>query len=192
MKSVFYKILVISFLLASSFAASAQVYIGGAVGGAYANSPNTSTKSRAVSIKPEAGYILNGNWAFGGRITYGKSESKIESPYLHQTDIDIKPFTINPYAAYSPLRFGDFAVWAEFGLQIAPKQDGVDYSTIAVYATPVLTYDLGEHFILKTNLNFAGLSVTKTTDGGFAISGAFGGDNALSLNDLSIGFVYRF
>lgn len=193
MKTFLTRTFILAFLLTISYAASAQVYLGGSIGGGYAESPSTSSKSWAVNISPEVGYAFNENWAVGGRIGYGKSVSEIDSPYLEEIDTEINLFTINPYVAYSHVRFKGFAVWAEAGLQFAPKQEGAGYSTFAGYITPVLTYDLGKRITLKTNLNFAGLMITGTTDGGFAFAGSFGGDDAISLDDdLSIGFVFRF
>lgn len=193
MNTIFVKSFILSALLMFSIAASAQVYIGGSVGGSYGKDPSASTKSWSASINPEAGYLLNDNWAFGARISYGKSESKVESPYLNKTDTKVSLLTVNPYAAYSAIRFGGFAVWAEAGLQLVPKQNGIAYTKYAAYVSPVLTYDLSRHFLLKTNLNFAGLTLSGNSNGGFAFSGSFGGDDALSFgDDLSIGFVYRF
>lgn len=192
MKTIIKRILIISFLLTSTIAASAQVYIGGSIGGAYADSPNTSSRSWAVNIQPEIGYAF-GSWAVGARASYGKSESRIDSPYLKETDTEISLFTINPYAAFSFLRFRNFSVCAELGLEFAPKQYGADFTSFGAYITPLLTYTVNEHFILKTSLDFAGLAVSGTSDGNVAFVGALGGDNAVIFDDdLSIGFIYRF
>ncbi len=192
MKPIFNKITIILLSLTFSIAASAQVYIGGSVGGAYTDSPNTNSRSWAVSINPEAGYSF-GNWAVGGRVTYGKSESKIESPYLKETKTELSLLTINPYAAYSFLRLGNIAVCAELGLQFSPEQNGAEYSTFGAYITPLLTYSINEHLILKTSLDFAGLAVSGSSDGNIAFAGVLGGDDAIRFGeDLSIGFVYRF
>lgn len=192
MKQIFNKIIIILLSLTFSIAASAQAYIGGSIGGAYTDSPNTSSRSWAININPEAGYSF-GNWAIGGRVIYGKSESKIESPYLKETKTEISLFTINPYAAYSFLRFGNFAVCAELGLQFSPEQKGAEYSTYGAYITPLLTCSINEHLTFKTSLDFAGLAVSGTSDGSIAFTGVLGGDDAIRFGeDLSIGFVYRF
>ena len=193
MKTFFKRLLIILFFMTLSYAASAQWFVGGSIGGSYSNSKSTNTKAWAVSISPEAGYILNENWAVGGLISYGKAVTKVYSQYLDKTDVDITLFSINPYAIYAPIKFKHFAVCAEMGVTFAPRQTGINYAAFGAYITPLLTYNINEHIFLKTNLDFAGLSVSGTTNGSFSFGASAGGDNALNLDDgFSIGFVYRF
>lgn len=193
MKTFFKRILVISFLLTLSYAASAQWYVGGSIGGSYSNSKSTSTTAWAVSISPEAGYIFNERWAVGGLISYGKAVTKVYSQYLDKTDVDITLLSINPYAIYAPIRFKNFAVCAEMGVMFAPPQPGVNFATFGAYITPLLTYSINEHISLKTELDFAGLSVSGTTNGTFSFGASVGGDDAIMIgDDLSIGFIYKF
>ena len=194
MKTNFSKLLVVTFLLLSiSFAASAQIYLGGSIGGAYSKVPSTNSKTWAVNVEPEVGYAFNDKWAVGGRISYGKALSMIESPYLNEKKTEVDLFTFNPYAAFSVFSYKGFSICAEAGLQIAPKQNGVKFTTYGAYITPVLTYSIGKHLILKTDLDFAGIAVTGTSEGGFTFAGTVGGDDAISIDDdLSIGFIFRF
>ena len=193
MKTFFKRLLVILFFMTLSYAASAQWFVGGSIGGSYSNSKSTNTKAWAVSISPEAGYILNENWAVGGLISYGKAVTKVYSQYLDKTDVDITLFSINPYAIYAPIKFKNFAVCAEMGVTFVPRQTGINYAAFGAYITPLLTYNINEHIFLKTNLDFAGLSVSGTTNGSFSFGASAGGDNALNLDDgFSIGFVYKF
>ena len=193
MKTFFKRLLVILFFMTLSYAASAQWFVGGSIGGSYSNSKSTNTKAWAVSISPEAGYILNENWAVGGLISYGKAVTKVYSQYLDKTDVDITLFSINPYAIYAPIKFKNFAVCAEMGVTFAPRQTGMNFAAFGAYITPLLTYNINEHIFLKTNLDFAGLSVSGTTNGSFSFGASAGGDNALNLDDgFSIGFVYKF
>ena len=193
MKTFFKRLLVILFFMTLSYAASAQWFVGGSIGGSYSNSKSTNTKAWAVSISPEAGYILNENWAVGGLISYGKTVTKVYSQYLDKTDVDITLFSINPYAIYAPIKFKNFAVCAEMGVTFAPSQTGMNFAAFGAYITPLLTYNINEHIFLKTNLDFAGLSVSGTTNGSFSFGASAGGDNALNLDDgFSIGFVYKF
>lgn len=187
MKSLFLKGILVASLMSLSLIASAQFYIGGSIAGAFSTSPNASSKSWGFNIQPEVGYVLNDSWVIGARLSYGKSESTIDTQYLHQTETNYNAFTINPYAAYSPFRSGNFALWAEFGLQFVPRQNTVNYSTFGAYAVPVLTYNLGEHFVLKSNLGFAAITLSGTSDGDFSFAGSLGGES-----DLSVGFVYLF
>jgi len=187
MKSSFLKLAIVAALMALPFIASAQVYVGGSLAGSLGSSPNASTKSWAFSIHPEVGYVLNDNWAIGGRFSYGKAVSTMETANNKVVNTQVDAFAINPYAAYSPFRRGNFALWAEFGLQFVPAQNGVNHSAYGAYAVPVLTYDLGEHFALKSNLGFASVSVGGTSDGDFTFGASVGNES-----DLSIGVVYKF
>lgn len=187
------QIILVAVLLTTSYVASAQIYLGGSVSGAYTESPSTSSKSWAVDVSPEIGFAFSNRWAVGLRVSYGKSVSEVDSPYLNETKTSVNLFTVNPYFAYAPLRVNRFAVWAEVGVQFAPEQEHAEFNTFAGYITPVLTFDVTKHLTLKTNLGFAGLAVTGTTDGDIVLAGVIGGDDAITFNDdLSIGVVFRF
>ena len=193
MKSFTTRLLVITFLMTISFAASAQIYVGGSIGGSYAKAESTNAKSWSIDISPEVGYVFNENWAAGARISYGKSVQEINSQYLDKKTTDVSLFTINPYAVYAPIKFHNFAVCAEMGASLTPKLSGADYSIYSVYVTPLLTYSVNDHIILKTGLDFAKLSVAGDTNGTFKFGVSAGGENALNLaEDFSIGFVYKF
>ena len=193
MKSFTTRLLVIAFLMTISFAASAQVYVGGSIGGSYAKVESTNAKSWAIDISPEVGYIFNENWAAGVYISYGKSVQEINSEYLDNKTTNVSLFTINPYAVYAPIKFHNFAVCAEMGASYTPKLSGANYSFYSLYVTPLLTYSVNDHIILKTGLDFAKLSVSGDTNGTFKFGFSAGGDDVLSVSDnFSIGFVYRF
>ena len=193
MKSFTTRLLVIAFLMTFSFAASAQIYVGGSIGGSYAKAESTNAKSWTIDISPEVGYIFNGNWAAGARITYGKSVQEINSQYLDKKTTNVSLFTINPYAVYAPIKFHNFAVCAEMGASYTPKLSGANYSRYSLYVTPLLTYSVNDHIILKTGLDFAKLSISGDTNGTFKFGVSAGADDVLSVSDnFSIGFVYRF
>ena len=176
-----------------SFAASAQVYVGGSIGGSYAKAESTNAKSWAIDISPEVGYIFNENWAAGVYISYGKSVQEINSEYLDNKTTNVSLFTINPYAVYAPIKFHNFAVCAEMGASYTPKLSGAKYSMYSAYIIPLLTYSVNDHIILKTGLDFAKLSVSGDTNGTFKFGVSAGADDVLSVSDnFSIGFVYRF
>lgn len=193
MKSFTTRLLVIAFLMTISFAASAQIYVGGSIGGSYAKAESTNAKSWTIDISPEVGYIFNENWAAGVYISYGKSVQEINSEYLDNKTTNVSLFTINPYAVYAPIKFHNFAVCAEMGASYTPKLSGANYSFYSLYVTPLLTYSVNDHIILKTGLDFAKLSVSGDTNGTFKFGVSAGGDDVLSVSDnFSIGFVYRF
>ena len=193
MKSFTTRLLVITFLMTISFAASAQIYVGGSIGGSYGKAESTNAKSWSIDISPEVGYAFNENWAAGARISYGKSVQEINSQYLDKKITDVSLFTINPYAVYAPIKFHNFAVCAEMGVSFTPKLSGANYSLYSIYVTPLLTYSVNDHIILKTGLDFAKLSVAGDTNGTFKFGVSAGGDDAFNItDDFSIGFVYRF
>ena len=193
MKSFTTRLLVIAFLMTISFAASAQIYVGGSISGSYAKAESTNAKSWAIDISPEVGYIFNENWAAGARITYGKSVQEINSQYLDKKATNVSLFTINPYAVYAPIKFHNFAVCAEMGASYTPKLSGAKYSHYSLYVTPLLTYSVNDHIILKTGLDFAKLSISGDTNGTFKFGVSAGADDVLSVSDnCSIGFVYKF
>lgn len=168
-------------LLGMSFAAMGQVYVGGSISGGYGVPPMTETRAWTINIAPEAGYILKDTWAFGARLAYVKTDTEVS-----------QPLTVNPYVAYSTLALGSFTLWAEAGYQLTPRQQGNTDSTHVLYVAPVLTYNLNEHILLKTALDFARLAVIANSEGGVAFVGSLGGDNALNLGEMSIGFLYKF
>ena len=154
---------------------------------------STHAKSWTIDISPEVGYIFNENWAAGARITYGKSVKEVNSQYLDNKTTNVSLFTINPYAVYAPIKFHNFAVCAEMGASYTPKLSGANYSMYSAYITPLLTYSVNDHIILKTGLDFAKLYISGDTNGTFKFGVSAGGDNALNItDDFSIGFVYRF
>ena len=58
MKSFTTRLLVIAFLMTISFAASAQIYVGGSIGGSYAKAESTNAKSWAIDISPKSDMSL--------------------------------------------------------------------------------------------------------------------------------------
>lgn len=192
-----FKLLVLTVSLFSlSFIANAQAYIGGSI--SYTKSskdvsfdgyPNFTRNQTAVFLNPEIGFHVNEKWVIGGRISYRhdsyetfaknqRSSRKVEGE--RSSD-----FTFIPYSAYKALQFGDFAVWGELSAHISKQ--------FKLVMQPVLTYNINEHFLLRTEMNFAGLywaRDSKTNESTFSFTA--GGEDALSFGDLTIGIVYRF
>ena len=79
------------------------------------------------------------------------------------------------------------------GASYTPKLSEANYSMYSAYITPLLTYSVNDHIILKTGLDFAKFSVSGDTNGTFKFGASVGADDVLSISDnFSIGFVYRF
>jgi len=192
-----YKALVLAVsIFAFSQTTSAQVYIGGSLSMASYRQDKMenekTTCSSSLSFDPEVGYLYKDNWAFGGRLSIAYANS---DTYLgHSVDSSNKrySFSLVPYAAYKALTFGSFSVWTEGSLRIVPSRKYTD-GVIGISIAPVLSYELGEHFILRTGLNFAGLSLARNFDRGITAFRLFAdGDNILKVGDITIGAVYRF
>ncbi len=96
--------------------ASAQLYVGGGLG--YSKVEVGNADATEWSIRPEIGYTLNDNWAFGVALGY--------------TDVkDTKSsFAVSPYARYTFLRAGAFSVFADGAVEVERvKPDAGDSST---------------------------------------------------------------
>lgn len=191
-----FKLLVLTVSLFSlSFIANGQTYVGGSI--SYANSskdvtyesnPNFIEKESAIVFNPELGFYINEKWVVGGRISYRHNSRQIvdrrRNAIKHENDKS-HSFAFIPYCAYKALQLGDFAVWGEASAHIKKQ--------FRFVMQPVLTYDINEHFLLRTEMNFAGLYWERDSDtkeSAFAFTA--GGEDALSFGDLTIGIVYRF
>ena len=192
MKALFKRAMVALAFLTITYSASAQMFVGGSIGYKYTKAVAAGSKAWAVNLSPETGYIFNETWAVGGRLLYAKSVSKTETPYLSDTKIDVEAFTINPYAVYAPIRYGNFTLCAELGLQFIPRQKSLDFCAYNAYAVPVLSYSFNEHIIFKTTLNCAGVTIGGSSSGDFIFGLAAKGNEAFNLSDLSVGLVYSF
>lgn len=194
---LFYKVLVLAVsVFALSQTASAQVYIGGSLSmTSYRQDKMENEKttcSSSLSFDPEVGYLYKDNWAFGGRLSIAYTNSDTYLGDSVDSSNKMSSFSLVPYAAYKALTFGRFSVWTEGSLRIVPSQKHTD-GVIGIYIAPVLSYELGEHFILRTGLNFAGLSLARNFDRGITAFRLFaGGDNILKVGDIAVGAVYRF
>ena len=194
---LFYKVLVLAVsAFALSQTASAQVYIGGSLAIASVRQDKVqnvkTTCSKLLSFAPEVGYLYKDNWAFGGRFSIAYATEDNYSGYSVESSEKTSAFSLVPYAAYKALTFGNFSVWTEGSLRIVPSQKYTD-GVIGISIAPVLSYELGEHFILRTGLNFAGLSLARNFDRGITTFRLFaGGEGILKVGDITIGAVYRF
>ena len=196
MKLLYKALVLAASIFAFSQTASAQVYIGGSLSMASVaqdKMENTeTTKSSLFSFAPEVGYFYKDNWAFGGRVSIAYASAESFSGYAVESSEKTSAFALVPYTAYRALSFGDFSVWAEGALSIIPAQKYVD-GCIGLSVTPVLSYALDDHFILRTGLNFASLSLSRNFDKEITTFGLVaGGEDILKLGDITIGAVYRF
>ena len=186
------KFILTAFISLFTFSASAQFYVGGSVAGAYAKQGGSDSEAWAYQISPEIGFMIKNRLAIGARLSYGKANAKVESTWVNFSEAGTSAFTVNPYLEWGMLRFGDFAVRAELGALLVPEQESTSSASVAGYLLPVLTYNLGSRFLLKTNLNCAGIAVYADSEDNVILSGGAGTTNALNMGDLSIGFIILF
>lgn len=164
-------------LIGTAFTVSGQVYLGGALAGTYSISADDSAKNWGYLISPEAGVLLNDNLALGGRLSFG------------ETNTVKQPLSLNAYCSFSPVSYNRFALWAEGGITVVPS--GPTGAAANIYISPVLTYLVGNHVLIKTELDFASFSYSFDERGNKSAS--FGVDtNSIlkSVGGVKIGFIY--
>lgn len=191
--------------------ASAQKYVGGALGlngTTYKDNPASST---SFSLSPDFGWSVSERWAVGFRPSarFGVSSSSGNQSKYYSLGI-------NPYARYRMLAWHDFGLWAEADPGLSFRHDwaltqgnemtapqtrerrSLDY---AVRLLPVLTYQLNSHISLETRLNLFSLALTgrHVCQSDWADSDAFSYSLQATTQDvtdtwdsISIGFLYHF
>ena len=204
--------MVVSFLFCS-LNASAQSYIGGSfsfTGNATTTTATTTnwSNSATLSVAPDFGKFIGEKWAVGIRPTVGFSSSTNNDGVMARS----LSLGINPYARYLLFAYNRFGLWAEadptlrFTQSRSKGRDGVwqsntHSSTYGVEVVPALTFQLSRHIVLETQLNLFALSLMglhhSDSDGReyhtFSCGLRGTTKNVTStLDDLSIGFLYKF
>jgi len=213
------KVLLVIGLAFAVMTASAQLYVGGALGFALDGADKDKDgKKNGISnsifgILPEVGYSLNEKIDVG--ITLGLVLNNGTSWENDKKQFSTKStgFGAEPYIRYSFVEFGKFALLgkAAFGFGVSSSnlfdQDDkkVDHTqsgetNISFAVSPVVVYNLSDNICLFTNLNFAGLDFTSTiykADGektGSKSDFGIGIDtnNAFTTGAVEVGFVFKF
>lgn len=158
----------------------AQIYVGGAVGFQTVSHDGNSTTS--FTLKPEAGYNLNEDWAIGMAFGYsesGKDESKV------------KTFIINPYVRYSAVKFEKVTLFLDGGFEyINNKYDSYKNNKWGIGVKPGIAVALTDNFSLVSHLGFLGYSSSKPDYDGAKATKTFGVD--LDTNHIDFGLYYNF
>lgn len=208
-KGVLLGIIVLLFICSGE--ASAQKYVGGALGlngSIYKDNPASAT---SFSFSPDFGWSVSERWAVGIRPSarFGVSSSSGNQSKYYSLGL-------NPYARYRMLAWHDFGLWAEADPGLSFRYDwaltggnettapqtrerrSLDY---AVRLLPVLTYQLNSHISLETRLNLFSLALTgrHVCQSDWADSDAFSYSLQATTQDvtdtwdsISIGFLYHF
>ena len=199
--------------------ATAQNYIGGSFSisnnvNQVSSSSERRNNSFGVKVAPDFGRELGERWAVGIRPTLGFNRNTGGS----QKDY-VFSFGVNPYARYQLLTAKRFGLWAEASPYLRynlsrTKSEGVggSYSNesrilnYGIQLLPVLTYQLGRHVSLETQLNIFSFALNGThsanishTSNSTQTSGTFtcglsatSKDILGSLGDITLGFLYHF
>lgn len=216
------KVLISLAAIAFAVSANAQLFIGGSLSANGSSTPSSMVVgSTVVESKPAAstlafspvvGYELSDKLAVGGMLSLSTSKSVTDKEVDKKTWTKTNAWSIAPFVRYTFVTFGDFALKAEavasFG-QSTPvanvsstKTKGWKTTTIALNVTPLVTYELNEHFELEAGLNFCSLgastSITKDPDekDNKNVSNRIGlsanANNVTTLGSIRIGFIYKF
>jgi len=213
------KILLVVSLAFAVMTASAQLYVGGALGfksdGAWKDKDGNKwgDSYSKFGILPEVGYSLNDKFDVG--ITLGFT-SETTTGWFDNDKTGSEKYnviSVSPYVRYSFVEFGKFSLLGKAALNVGigsgkdlddkgKEIDGSSYGSteLGFAITPVVLYSLSDRVCLYTNLNFAGLNFTSTTlkDDGekYASFSKFGiganTNSAFNLGNIEVGFVISF
>jgi hypothetical protein len=208
-KGILLGIIVLLFFCSGN--ASAQKYVGGALGLNGTNYGSNPASTTTFNLSPDFGWSVRERWAIGIRpsVRFGVSSSSGDQTKYYSLGI-------NPYARYRMLAWHDFGLWAEADPELSFRYDWAQTQgnemiapqtrerrslNYAVRLLPVLTYQLNSHISLETRLNLFSLALTGRhvyqSDG--ADSDAFSYSLQATTQDvtdiwdnISIGFLYHF
>lgn len=193
------RILFVVILVCAGMAANAQFYLGGSLGFDI-SSDKTDNGDKigttlSFGILPDFGYSFNEKWDLG--ITAGYRMSQYKPNGQDATD-KTNAFGVAPYARYSFVEFGKFKAMLKGELYFTGMEDvhEVKTSNFGLNITPVLGFNLSNHFILLANLNFCSLNFDyeKIKDGNATTSFNLGFDTNDLMNTgfFQVGFAYIF
>lgn len=171
---------------------TAQVYMGGSLS---VNRTSTWDEWKgSVSVSPEIGYRFSEKWMGGIR--------------LHTEWLDGESSTVtrsisaSPYAQYQLVGYGKWGLWAHGEMTFRSSVSETDGSRqnvssyFGIHCFPTVTYRLGDHFLLTSDLSFATLGYDryqlKDHPVSQGVSIGFRPAQAAYLQELAIGFVYLF
>ncbi|MCQ2960005.1 MAG: hypothetical protein MJ198_07445 [Bacteroidales bacterium] len=211
------KVLLSLATIALAMSANAQIFIGGFAG---ANTTATKTVTSLDTTKPVknsfhlapiVGFELSEKLEAGVMLELSTSKSVYDKIDDKDAWNKNNEWEIAPFIRYELISFGNFAVKAQavasFG-QSTPvtnagstKTKGWKTNVLALNVTPIISYELNEHFELESSLNFFSLgaytSSTKDPDDKNikTVKNSIGlnanAEQISTLGGISIGFVYK-
>lgn len=174
-------------------AASAQVYVGGAVGIGSTKVAGGDSKT-TFEIVPEIGYNINPDWAIGTTIGFGKGKPV----NIENTEHEHSYFTVSPYVRYTFVHTKYVNVFADgaFGYTHYNKSDyakdrNVDDSSNewSIGIKPGIAVNLNKKVSFVAHVGFLGYKNEKL-HGANESSNAWGLD--LDGNNIQFGVYYNF
>lgn len=173
------KVFLVAAVAMMSFAASAQVWVGGNLGFAV-NEPEVGEKTTSYTIAPEVGYSLNEKWDIAAALNYSHSK---------QGDLKNTSWAIEPYARYTFAESGIVKFFVEGGFgygNVETENAGVkvDGSQLYVGVRPGIKVDVNDNLAVVTKLGFLGYEDVEDTRTSFGFN--------VGSNDLSLGLVWKF
>ncbi len=170
------KIILSAAVALMSFAASAQVWVGGQVGLGIHDPEGEAKSTTTFTIAPEIGYTLNEKWDVAVALT-----GEFESYDGESTN----SFAIEPYARYTFAKMDKISFFVEGGLGFGSTDVGEKTVTsMYVGLRPGMKVAISDNLGFVTKLGFFGYESLEDSysNYGFNISG----------NDLSFGVYWAF
>lgn len=164
MKKVLLAVAMVAFALTSN----AQLWFGGALGAQTESNvtPYPETKSFYTYFSPKVGFGINDKFSVGVSLSYAydQTKDKDEKDNFDKTST----WSVAPFARYAFAEIGDFSVLAEGILGFGQTKYTSSYVTagavtktttktdmsVAFAVTPVLSYEVSDHFNLEFGMNF--------------------------------------
>ena len=190
-------------ILVFACSANAQFFVGGSIGVGFYNDKNDEGKSYSqsfnVGFAPEVGYSITKKIDVGLNLDFTyQQEKEWLFPGSNQTSkTDVYSWRVAPFVQYHFAKWGKFDFIgrgvAHFGSMI---YDGNMPFTYGFSVYPTVHFNLNNHFILLTDLNFLSLNIhgSFAKDEGRDFGFYFGANsgNVLNLSQVRIGFIYKF
>ena len=190
------KKILLSFAVAFvSLAASAQVYVGGSVGIASSKTDGADAVT-TYQFLPEVGYNINGDWAIGTTLGWGKG-----NPVEYETGAS-NYVKVAPYARYTFVRSKYVNAFVDGGFGYTHYNSagvnsvgGVNYGPISVNQweaglRPGLAVNLSPKVSFVSHIGFVGWKSTKADVSGAKASNVWGA--SLNGNNITFGVYYNF
>ena len=168
------KIIVIIAAACISFAANAQLYVGGAIHGLF--NDNTS-----IGIYPEAGYALNETFTVGAALDFDTRKDAYTS------------FGINPYLRWNCLDLDPVKVFVDCGFMfVSFNNKAVDksYTAFQLGVRPGFAIPLNDNLSFVSHVGFLGYTVNDNNNVWTISDEGFGID--LSGYNVTCGLYYNF